>query len=457
MWMWRLAIATWVLLSCSCSDRTSILLTVGGDMAPGAEVDGLEVDAWRGGALAWSGERSLSTATHMPVGITISAEFPGSDPVDLTVTAKLGGRVVIEVSRQAAVLPGKQVEVPICLWRRCVGSELQQCREGSCEPLPADGDGDADLDSELDGVDGDKDRDDDDLDADRFGYPALSLSGVAVSSETICDLNGDGVPDNAFSRVAPSVRGIMGTFLNDVLTGSCGRVQGRCDLVVIDTSEMEDPATPADASFQCSVLIARDCEFDETDNDVPGQVLRALPDYFDGAGGPPINVHDCSVVEGTLRARGEGISFFTGIARDELRLYSTTLTANVGPRMESAEDGRACGYFEARQLATVPIASLGRSFLDVIVAGGDAVGLPGVPGQQPDLDVDADGLETFRVDASGRVVECLDGDGASLPAESGVPCTQREEVADGFSFVLEFDAVGAELIPPVGARDPCAE
>ena len=79
----------------------------------------------------------------------------------------------------------------------------------------------------------------------------------------------------------------------------------------------------------------------------------------------------------------------------------------------------------------------------LLVAGGSVIGLPGMPGLNPDVDLDGDGLERLLVDDSGYLVSCIDGD---LTVIEGRDCWQDEGMADGFSFVMGAVAVPAHLI-----------
>ncbi|MBI2373771.1 MAG: hypothetical protein HYV07_07220 [Deltaproteobacteria bacterium] len=67
----------------------------------------------------------------------------------------------------------------------------------------------------------------------------------------------------------------------------------------------------------------------------------------------------------------------------------------------------------------------------------------------PDLDLDLDGLETIETSASGRVERCYDGDGTLLPPvarDKAWTCALHPEMADGYSVVWRFSAVRATVV-----------
>jgi hypothetical protein len=76
-------------------------------------------------------------------------------------------------------------------------------------------------------------------------------------------------------------------------------------------------------------------------------------------------------------------------------------------------------------------------------------------GAQPDVDVDFDGLETFRdTDGDGRIDECTDGTG-DLPADAGVPdpvtgpdCPSLPDFQDAYELILNM------RLAPIVLRDP---
>ncbi len=73
--------------------------------------------------------------------------------------------------------------------------------------------------------------------------------------------------------------------------------------------------------------------------------------------------------------------------------------------------------------------------------------MPSVPGLDPDVDLDGDGLERFETDAAGHIERCIDGDLTFIP---GRDCHQDDRIADGFSMVFRlvaFLAVFAGLRP----------
>jgi hypothetical protein len=69
-----------------------------------------------------------------------------------------------------------------------------------------------------------------------------------------------------------------------------------------------------------------------------------------------------------------------------------------------------------------------------------------VPGLEPDVDFDGDGLERFVLDIDGKIESCVDGD---LTVIDGPGCFQDPRIVDSFSLVLRFEAVPARLSGPI--------
>jgi hypothetical protein len=77
--------------------------------------------------------------------------------------------------------------------------------------------------------------------------------------------------------------------------------------------------------------------------------------------------------------------------------------------------------------------------------------------QQPDIDLDGDGLERMERDVlgNGRVKTCHDGSGAIVPplaADAPWTCALQPQMADGFSAALELSAVPATVLGIGSAR-----
>ena len=95
--------------------------------------------------------------------------------------------------------------------------------------------------------------------------------------------------------------------------------------------------------------------------------------------------------------------------------------SSVSHRIPSSEDSASSSICcsrvtaiaasaSARLTAEAPTDVGDATLLEVLAAGGAAYGLPLIPGVEPDMDLDGDGLERLLVDEDGRLETCVDGD-----------------------------------------------
>jgi len=158
----------------------TIVLTVNGDLEPGRDLDGLQVELWHGGAQMWSGSYELSAGSPFPASYRIEHPSGSAGAVEIAVEGTLDGRQRVGARRQASFVSGRQVEVEVCLWRRCGDApELPGCTEGLCEG-GGGGDGDADGDAEVDA----------EVDAD--GAESLCSNSCPRARDDRCDDGGEG-------------------------------------------------------------------------------------------------------------------------------------------------------------------------------------------------------------------------------------------------------------------------
>jgi hypothetical protein len=81
------------------------------------------------------------------------------------------------------------------------------------------------------------------------------------------------------------------------------------------------------------------------------------------------------------------------------------------------------------------------SFLELLVGGSGCMVLNIGP-QQPDIDLDGDGLERYEATMGGgstppQITACIDGDGTRIP---GRACANDPRMADGFSAAFQLAA-----------------
>jgi len=78
----------------------------------------------------------------------------------------------------------------------------------------------------------------------------------------------------------------------------------------------------------------------------------------------------------------------------------------------------------------------------MILAGGAAFGVPGVPGLSADIDLDHDGLERFVLDHELHLASCVDGDGTAF---EGRDCWAHPGFEDGISMTIHIEAMPARF------------
>jgi len=198
VWMPRALLFALPLLLLGCTERTTLVLTVDGDLTPGEDLDALEVSMWVAGAQLWSEGYPLADSDRLPWTHRLAAVSDEEPAVELVVEATHGGRAVIEARRHVSFVRGEDVPLTICLWRRCLdGGERAGCVEGLCDAVVGDGDADSDGDADDDGSadGGDEDEPEDDIlcedSCNTLSPDGLCEDGGAFSTLPLCDFGTD--------------------------------------------------------------------------------------------------------------------------------------------------------------------------------------------------------------------------------------------------------------------------
>jgi len=320
----------------------------------------------------------------------------------------------------------------------------QVCSAGRCGTNPVGDADDADHGRDAQGEDA---TGIDGADADRPGVAAILVSRYEVSQDLACDIDGDGTPDNSFAAVHPALAGMFEAVFQDAM-------RAQTSVFALDVHRVRDPVTPESAPFDGAFVGAIDCDGDLSDNDSPGEVVDAIRGYYDAEGAP---VFPCrgTLEEGELRASVDQIPV---LFSPPVFFRQVVLQGHLTAGLSRFERAHICAYFIPRELAGITNRRFpGVTALDIVVAPGLALGIPGEPGAQPDIDVDGDGLESLVADEAGHVTLCMDGDGTFLPSTETTPCTSLPEIADGYSVVARGEGVSARLLLPGAAGEACPE
>jgi hypothetical protein len=134
-------------------------------------------------------------------------------------------------------------------------------------------------------------------------------------------------------------------------------------------------------------------------------------------------------------------------------------------RVTALRDGVLCGAIPAADLSELPnpaglLPGGGGgggggdrgTFLELLV-GGQRIILFQIGPQQPDIDLDGDGLERIETmpgpaGSAPRITACIDGDGTRIP---GRMCASDPRIADGFTAAFQLQGTHIALR---GARMP---
>jgi hypothetical protein len=307
----------------------------------------------------------------------------------------------------------------------------------------ADGDLDADTDR---GTDAPGEADREAGDADRPEAEPGPLTMVATEIEVLldraCDLDGNGVTDNAIADLGSPGAERLVAALSSV-------VQWEIEAgyrYVIHFPWLEDSAGADDPDAVLTMFGGVDVDDPwEPGDDFSGEEPFYVGWFFlDACGEPLCSFAAARLDRGTLSAEGGSVPLmFSGLIGRGSNVWGT-----VGPRGASGEL-TLCARAHIRELGVLyPAVDAGEAtLLEAVLAGGGVWGIAGVPGTSPDLDMDGDGLERFALDPEGLVERCIDGDGSVI---EGRDCFRDERMADAFALVIALRTVAAAF----GGRVP---
>lgn len=280
--------------------------------------------------------------------------------------------------------------------------------------------GDGGLDALDEGI-----ASDDDPDA-----PCRKLSrdsGVALVADEVTLFVLAGLSD------LPGIGSLTGILQSTVDTGSL--------MPVIELFGLDDPSGVFDKALTAGVFeMAADVDGDPSDNLSGSEALCLISETLTD-GDAPSAVVDATLgssQDGQLHGEEDVVVFpsllVMGVPTPAVPIHDFVLDADLKADvagMESSHQEGVAWISEMNDIATV----LG-PLLPVIACGSSAFMLPATP---PDRDVDGDGLETFTCDGNS-IVSCGDFDENGDPIViEGDDC--GGQLADGYSFILEFSAV----------------
>jgi hypothetical protein len=301
---------------------------------------------------------------------------------------------------------------------------------------------DADRHRDIDRQDpADASGDSDALDAAPQPGPWTQIAtDVAFLADRLCDLDGDGVGNNAIADLGEPGASLVVLALNTSL-------DQRMEILhrmLFYSPWVDDLSLPDDPELLLVVLggIDLDDPEDRTDDFSGSEPFYVSASALDGCGEPLYPVRGVRIDRGELEAAPGDFPF--PMFEAPTTIAGSRVTGTVAPGGGSAEF-LLCGYGTIPELGSVPgLTEAGDlTMLELFVAGGAVIGFPSVPGLDPDVDVDLDGLERLLVDDAGHLETCIDGDGTPI---EGRECSFDERMADGFSIVVRMASTSALLV-----------
>lgn len=267
------------------------------------------------------------------------------------------------------------------------------------------------------------------------GPLTLVAADIVLTTERVCDLDGDSLEDNAIANLGSPGGDLLAGVLTDLIRGGMG-VEGR--QYITHFPWLDDATAPDDPEAIMLFLDATDTDDPVyLGDDLSGhEAFYADDNSLDFCGEPEYAFLATVIRQGALSADG-GTS---PVPFDkDLILRGVRATGSVGPCGAWAQT-TYCGYLLISDLGDEPGgAAEGLTMLEFLVAGGAAAGIPTIPGVDPDLDFDGDGAERIILDDDLTVESCVDGSDVI----DGRDCWTRLE--DGFSIVMAADWVGARF------------
>lgn len=285
----------------------------------------------------------------------------------------------------------------------------------------------------------------------------LNRLSLAPESPTIgCDFSGDGRADNAFTRALGPAYGVLNSFITSGVSN--GQV-----LLHLTFLHLTDPRGQNLPDTRVGWVLGSDANMDGSDNGVAGN-----PQFVQRASLQsnllPVASFQSVVRMGALTGGPEDIPLPLGnmgaLGALAFNLKRGRITGTVvanDTRITEIRGGVLCGAVPGRDLATlrnpaglIPGGGGGMmnnsTFLELIV-GGQRVLFFQIGPQQPDIDIDGDGLERYEARMGGggnppRIEACIDGDGTRI---EGRGCAMDPRMADGFSAAFQVGSTWIDL------------
>ena len=264
-----------------------------------------------------------------------------------------------------------------------------------------------------------------------------------------CDYSGDGAPDNQFATALGPALGLINMFFGGGGGGGGGGVNFLLSFMGLDdAAAINDPSLRtawmlgepmgADYLVNMSSLNADMTPTTSLESSIAASMLRGGPEDLDlPIAFLPITLEQGSISGTTTQAAGR----VSGITGGQIcgGVPTTTLSFLTADMLEMFGGG---GGFMI-EIGDPCDGSTDSPTLADMMIGGAQISVIRLRPTSPDVDLDGDGLESFRVARTGPrgcqpvVTACIDGNGTVI---EGRGCYNDPRIADGYSSALTFNA-----------------
>lgn len=270
-----------------------------------------------------------------------------------------------------------------------------------------------------------------------------------------CDFSGDRMPDNAFGRALGPGAGILNSVVSSPISN--GQV-----LIQLSFLNLTDPRGQNVSDTRVGWLYGTDGDTELINNSQPGNPQYINRGSVDGMTMLPQASFQSRIVNGALTGGPEDVQLNLGMGgMFDFRVLRGRISGTVvadDNRITEVRDPVLCGALAMRDLARLPnpigliLGRLGggggggtmmnqSSFLELVV-GGQTIPLVNIRigPQQPDIDLDGDGLERIEANMGSiitppRVTACIDGNGTRI---EGRECINDPRIADGYTVAFQM-------------------
>lgn len=271
------------------------------------------------------------------------------------------------------------------------------------------------------------------------------LQFAADNGRIGCDFSGDRVPDNAFGRALGTAVGILNSFITSPISN--GQV-----LIQLSFLNLTDPRGQNLPDTRVGWLLGADADGMVQNNGQPGNPQFVQRGSLNAMTLLPQASFQSRVMGGMIEGGPEDIELnfgMMGFRVSRARIAGTVVADDT--RIVEVRGGSLCGAIPARDLTRIPNplnmlpgggGGGSRSTLLEAIVGGLRVPFININigPQQPDVDLDGDGLERFEASMGGignapRITACIDGNGTRI---EGGECVNDARMADGFTSAFQI-------------------